>query len=423
MSQASRILLALIAGLLAGIAGAALVPSLALSATHYAQPIGTAWLNALQMTIIPLVVALLVTGIAATAEAARASRLASRAIILFLVLLWISSALGALLTLGLLDLFPLPQHAGDALRALFAGAKPVEVLPSFADFITAMVPTNVIGAAATDAFLPLILFTTVFAFAVTRLPEQQRAVLTGFFQALADAMLVMINWVLWLAPVGVFALAYVVGARAGTSSLAALAHYVAIVSATGAVVWLLAIPFAVIGGRVPLGKLLRALGPVQAVGISTQSSLASLPAMLVATEPLGVPVATSGLILPLAVAIFRVTGPVMNLAVAIYVAHVFGIHPGPGAIAAGIAVAATTTLGAVSLPGAISYVSSIAPIAMAMGVPVEPLALLVAVETLPDLVRTLGNVTMDVAVTTVLSERVGDPAPRSEADTLLEATA
>ncbi|WP_431469391.1 dicarboxylate/amino acid:cation symporter [Sphingosinithalassobacter sp. LHW66-3] len=421
MSQATRILLSLLAGLALGIATTAAWPERALDFVDVAQPIGTAWLNALRMTIVPLVVALLVTGIAATAEAARASRLATRAIVLFLVLLWISAAIGALLTPLFLDLWPLPEQAAAALRATFAGAEPAGEIPPFSEFLSAIIPTNPIAAAANDAFLPLILFTTVFAFAVTRLPAEPRETLVRFFRALADVMLVMIHWVLWLAPIGVLALSYVVGARAGTSALGALAHYVIVVAAVGGVLWLLAYPLAMFGGRVPLGRFAREVGPSQAVAISTQSSLASLPAMLAGAERLGVPVATSGVTLPLAVAIFRVTGPCMNIAVAIYVAHVFGMELGPQQLAAGIAAAAITTLGAVSLPGAISFVSSIAPIAIAMGVPVEPLALLVAVETLPDIMRTVANVTMDVSTTTVISARSGDVPERTEADALLDA--
>ncbi|WP_188053813.1 dicarboxylate/amino acid:cation symporter [Sphingosinithalassobacter sp. CS137] len=421
MSQATRILLSLLAGLALGIATTAAWPERALDFVDVAQPIGTAWLNALRMTIVPLVVALLVTGIAATAEAARASRLATRAIVLFLVLLWISAAIGALLTPLFLDLWPLPEQAAAALRATFAGAEPAGEIPPFSEFLSAIIPTNPIAAAANDAFLPLILFTTVFAFAVTRLPAEPRETLVRFFRALADVMLVMIHWVLWLAPIGVLALSYVVGARAGTSALGALAHYVIVVAAVGGVLWLLAYPLAVFGGRVPLGRFAREVGPSQAVAISTQSSLASLPAMLAGAERLGVPVATSGVTLPLAVAIFRVTGPCMNIAVAIYVAHVFGMELGPQQLAAGIAAAAITTLGAVSLPGAISFVSSIAPIAIAMGVPVEPLALLVAVETLPDIMRTVANVTMDVSTTTVISARSEDVPERTEADALLDA--
>ncbi|WP_109808370.1 dicarboxylate/amino acid:cation symporter [Sphingosinithalassobacter portus] len=419
MSQTTRILLSLIGGLVIGIVWAAQSPEGALAATAYAQPIGTAWLNALRMTIVPLVVSLLVVGIAATAEAARASRLATRAIILFLILLWVSAILGALLTPLFLNLWALPQSATEALRESFAGAQVPGEVPPFSEFLAAMIPTNPIAAAVNDAFLPMILFTTVFAFAVTRLPEEPRETLVAFFRAISDAMLVMIHWVLWLAPIGVLALSFVVGARAGTAALGALVHYVLIVAAVGGVLLLLAYPLAVFGGKVSLGRFARAVAPSQAVAVSTQSSLASLPAMLEGSERLGIPVATSGVTLPLAVAIFRVTGPCMNVAVAIYVAHVFGMELTMTQLAAGVAAAAITTLGAVSLPGAISFISSIAPIAIAMGVPVEPLALLVAVETLPDIMRTVANVTMDVSTNAVLAARSGAGGERTEADDLL----
>ncbi|MEI9850587.1 MAG: dicarboxylate/amino acid:cation symporter [Sphingomonas sp.] len=394
-------------------------PAGALAAAGWVEPVGNAWLNALRMTIVPLVVALLVTGIAATAEAARAGRVAGRAIALFLVILWASSAIGAAATLFFLDLWPLAPGSAQALRETFAGAAPVGEVPSFAQFLASIVPSNPVSAAATDSFLPLIVFTAVFGFAITRLPEAQRTTLTRFFEAVRDAMLVIIGWVLWIAPIGVVALGYAVAARAGTAALGALVHYVAVVSAVGAIVWLLAYPVALFGGRVTPLRFFRAIGPAQAVAISTQSSLASLPAMLGGAERLGIPVATSGLVLPLAVALFRATGPCMNLAVAIYVAHVFGMELGPAQLAAGIAAAAITTMGAVSLPGQVSFVSSIAPIALAMGVPIEPLALLVAVEMLPDLVRTIGNVTMDVAATTVIAAHSGPPPEKSEADALL----
>ncbi len=418
MSQATRILIGLGAGLALGIALAAQAPGAAVSGIAVAEPVGTAWLNGLRMTIVPLVVALLVTGVAQTAEAARAGRIATRSLLLFIVILWMSSAIGAVVTLSLLDLFPLGDTAAQALRATFGTAAPVDKVPPFTDFLVAIVPTNPVSAAANDQFLPLILFTLVFAFALTRLPADPRSFLVRLFQAIADTMLIVIGWVLWLGPIGVFALGYVVGARAGTAALGALIHYVLVLMAVGLVIWLLAYPLARFGGRVPIGRFLKATAPAQAVAISTQSSLASLPAMLKGSADLGVPVATSGVALPMAVALFRATGPAMNIGVALYVAHVFGMQLGAGQIAAGIAAGAITTMGAASLPGQISFVSSIAPIAVAMGVPIEPLALLVAVETLPDIVRTLGNVTMNVAVTATVGERVGGERT-SEADAIL----
>lgn len=419
MSPTTRILLALAAGLGLGIVLAMAAPGWTLSAIAVAQPVGTAWLNALQMTIVPLVVSLIVTGVAASAEAARAGRLTARAIVTFIVLLWCASALAALLTPLFLSLFPLPGGAAGSLHHALAGAKPVGEIAPFSQFITTLVPTNVVTAAADNAFLPLIVFALVFAFALTRLPDVQRKTMTDFFQIISDAMIVIINWVLLLGPIGVFALGVVFGAKAGTDAIGALLHYVMIVSGVGIVIWLIAFPFGAIAGRVGLMRFVRATGPSHAVAISTQSSLAALPTMLRATDALGVPVARSGIVLPLAVALFRFTGPPMNLAVAIYVAHLYGVALGPAQIVAGIAVAAVTTMGAVGLPGQVSYISSIAPICLAMGTPIEALGLLIAVETLPDLVRTVGNVAMDIAVTLTVAGRGGDPQV-AEADRLLQ---
>ena len=407
MSQPARILLALALGLLLGIASAKWGAAWVDDAITIAEPIGGVWLNALQMTIVPLVVSLLITGIAASAEAARASKLATRALVLFVTILWISSITAALLTPLLLGLFPLPAESAAALRGALTGTEPVGQVPGFGDFIRSIVPTNAVAAAAEDAILPLILFTIVFAFALVRLPKEPRKRLVDFFQAIADTMLVMIGWVLWIAPIGVFALAYVVGARAGASAFGALLHYVLIVSAVGVVIWLAAWPLAWIGARISPVRFTRAVAASQALAFSTQSSLACLPAMLRGAGKLGVPVAASGVALPMAVAIFRATGPAMNLAVAIYIAYWWGIELTPAQMAFGVAAAATTTMGAVGIPGQASFVTSIAPICLAMGVPIEPLALLIAVEVMPDIIRTLGNVSMDVAATATVARRSG----------------
>ncbi|QAY76072.1 dicarboxylate/amino acid:cation symporter [Sphingosinicella sp. BN140058] len=423
MSQAKRILASLAIGLLLGILSARYGSSWVENAIAVGEPIGTMWLDALRMTIIPLIVSLLITGIAASAEAVRASRLAFRAVILFMAVLWSGAIMSAFMTPLLLRLWPMPAEAAARLRdALTTSSQEVGQIPTLGQFLTSVIPTNPIAAAANDAILPLIFFTVVFAFALTRLAPAQRELLTGFFRAIADAMLVIINWVLWLAPLGVFALAYVVGARAGLAAFGALIHYVIVIASIGAIVWLAAWPLAFFGARIGPRQFTRAIGPSHAVAISTQSSLASLPAMLGGAEKVGVPVAASGVTLPLAVALFRATGPAMNLAVAIYVANWFGIPLGPMQIAAGVAVAATTTLGSISLPGSVSFISAIGPICIAMGVPIEPLVLLVAVETLPDIIRTTGNVAMDVATTATVAKRSGfdESSPLSEQDRLLQ---
>lgn len=404
MKRALFILAALIAGLLLGAATGDASPLL----QEIADVVGTMWLNGLRMTVVPLVVALLIAGILQTADAASTGRLATRAIITMIVILWTVTIMAALLTPALIALIPMPQGASDALRSALGTVAPAEAPPPFGEFLKAMIPTNPINAAANDGILPLIVFTFAFAFASTQLPADKRQTIKHFFEAIAEAMVIVIGWVLVLAPIGVFALGVVLGITAGAAAFGALAHYVLIVTAVGTVIFLSAYLVAIFGARFRFLDFVRAAIPAQAVAISTQSSLASLPTMVEGAKQLGVGARTTDIALPIAVAIFRATSPAMNLAVALYVAHIMGITLGPQEIAIGVAVAAITTLGSVSLPGSISFIVSIAPICLAMGVPIEPLGLLIAIETFPDIMRTLGNVTMDIAVTGTVGRAEGD---------------
>jgi Na+/H+-dicarboxylate symporter len=354
------------------------------------------------MTVIPLIIALLVTGIVGGADAARAGGVAGRSFAWFFAVLTASAVMGALAMIALIQLFPLPTEAADALRAGLAGvdAKAASAsVPTLDDFIKGVIPTNPIAAAADDKILPLVIFTALFAFAVTRIDRAHQRTIATFFQAIEKAMLVLIGWVLALAPIGVFGLALAVGAGAGGAAFGAVLHYVLLASAIGLLVMVAGYGVAVFGAGWSVGQFFRAMIPSHSVAISTQSSLATLPAMLRAARDLGVPESNRDVSLPLAVALFRASGPAVNIAVAVYIAYWLQIDLTPWNLAAGIAVASVASYWAVSLPGALSFVTSIAPIALVMGIPIEPLALLIAVEVIPDIFRTLSNVTMDVAVT------------------------
>jgi proton glutamate symport protein len=396
----------LVAGLAAGIVlsrTSALDEVLAVTA-----PLGALWLRALQATIVPLVAGLLVIGIAQMALAARAGATARRMLAIVFAVLAFSGLMSAFLTPLLLELFPPPAAAAGVLAA---GGEAQEV-PGLAAFVESLVAANVVQAAAETAMLPLTLFFAAFAVAITRLPGEQRATLLGVFRALANAMLIIIGWVLWVAPLGVFALAVGVGAASGGAAFATLAHYIVVVVAVGTVILIGGYLLAWLAGGISPLRFGQALVPAQAVALSTQSSLASLPAMLVSASRLKLREETAEFVLPLSVAIFRATSPAMNMAVAIYVAHLAGIELTPLALLAGAAVAVVIALGSVSLPGTISFVISVGPIALAMGVPIEPLALLVAVEMMPDIMRTLGNVTADVALAAAVDRKKGsEPQP------------
>ena len=403
MSQPVRILLALVLGLAGGIGLAAASPRAAATGILIVQPVGTLWLNGLQMTVIPLVVSLLVTGVASTAEAASAGRLAARTIIGSLVLLAINVIVAALVTPLILDAVPIPGAAAQALRTALVGVPQVATPPSIADFFTTIVPTNVFAAATSGALLSLIVFTLAFGFALTRIEARARAQIVGLFAGIRDAMLVVVGWVLWLAPAGVFALAFLVGAKAGSAAFGALVHYMAVIVVIGIVVTLVAYVVAMLASRVAITRFARAALPAQVFAISTQSSLATLPAMLKAVTDMGVPRTASGVTLPLGVAMFRATQPAMNLAIALYIGRWFGVEVSPAAVAAAAVVGVLVSLGSISLPSQLTFFASVAPIASAMGVPLAPLGLLIAVETIPDIFRTLGNVTSNLALTAIVT--------------------
>ena len=402
------VLLALVVGLIGGMLAAKSGDGLREPLIQAASTVGELWLNALKMTVIPLIVALLVTGIARTAEAARGGRIAAVSVAFFLGIFLCSATLGAFLTPVLTGLFPLPPSAAEAMQAGLASIDPsatAAVVPKAQDFVRNIVPSNVIGAASNGDVLPLVLFTLLFALAISQIGEQQRRSLVGLFEGIADALLLVISWVLAVAPLGVLALAFGLGASAGGGAFAALAYYIVLVSSLGVVVALAAYPLAVLAGGKGLGEFARAMIAPQSVAVSTRSSLASLPAMLAAARNLKIRDEVIDVTLPMAVALFRATGPAMNLAVLFYIAEWMGLEPSlPQAIAA-IFVAVLMSLSAVSLPGEISFVSSIAPIGIALGIPLGPLALLIAVEMIPDIFRTFGNVTMDVAATAAVDRR------------------
>lgn len=404
---------ALAVGLLGGIGLAFAAPTALPAVLAVAEPVGDLWLRALQATIVPLVAALLFTGVVQTVATASAGALARRSLGLFLLVLGFSAAMSLTITPLILDVLPIPGAAGEALRSSLGGA-PSGPVPGLADYLKSIVPTNVLDAAANDRMLPMILFMSVFAIASTRLEPRQRDLIATFFAAIAAAMLVVIGWVLAVAPIGVLALSLTVSAKTGAAAIGALAHYVLVVVLTGSVVWLAGYPLAGLLARKSLGRFARAMVPVQVFALSTQSSLASLPAMLGACRKLDVRDSTSEFVMPLAVALFRATSPAMNLAVVVYVARWYGVPLSPAMIVSGWIMAVLVSLSSVSLPGTISYVASVGPIAIAMGVPVGPLALLVAVEVLPDLMRTLGNVTMDVAVTAAVDRGLGASAKGDE---------
>ncbi|MGK2910677.1 MAG: dicarboxylate/amino acid:cation symporter [Sphingobium sp.] len=365
-----------------------------------ARPIGQMWLDALTMTVVPLVFGLLVTGVATAASTGTGNGVALRAFVWFAILLTAACVGAALVSTGLLAFWPVPQGS-----SVLANGPAVPGVAQASDWFSGIIPTNPIKAAAETAMVPIVVFALLFGFAVSRIEVDLANSIVTFFRAVVQTMLVIVQWVLWIAPLGIAALAFTAGARMGVGAVGTLAQYIVVVVMACLSATLLAYAAAIIAGRMSLYRFARAAAPAQAVAIGTQSSLASLPVMIEATGALGVSRTSAGVVLPLAVSLFRAASAAANVAVAVYLGHLHGVAISLPLLVGGTLIAVPVSLAAVGLPAQVSFFATISPVCIAMGVPIQMLPLLLAVETVPDLFRTLGNVTADLAVARIASDR------------------
>ncbi|HEU5133701.1 MAG TPA: dicarboxylate/amino acid:cation symporter [Steroidobacteraceae bacterium] len=407
MSPTARVLAGLLSGAALGIGLAALQPALARDVASVAQPVGDLWLNALQMTVVPLVIALVVLGVASTSDAAVSGRTARRAILVFLVLLCAGAAFAAVFAPFQLSLLPRDPELIESLRAAIGTPVAAESASAgFAQRFATIIPSNVIAAAAQAAMLPLVVCALLFGFALTRVEARRRAHAIDLFQTLADIMVTIVGWVLWVGPLGVFALALSVCVKAGVSVLSALGWYILAMCTLYLAVTLGLYFVAWFAGGQRLRQFASGILPAQAIAVSTQSSLATLPAMVdSAQNRLGCSPSVTALVLPMAVSLFRMTSPVQYIGVSCFIAWIYGVDLSASQLALGAALAVVISLGSVGLPGQVSLMATNMPVVQAMGLPIAPLGLMLAVETIPDAFATLGNVTGDLAATTVVARQ------------------
>ncbi len=408
MSLPARVLAGLVAGLVAGIGVWWSRDAMLLAAVSTVEPIGALWVNAIRMTVVPLVVSLLVSSIA-SGSVGSVGRIGGRALVLFAVLV----AGGALLTaVAAPPLLSLGSFDSDTFAFAREAAQATEVeLPPFREWIVGLIPANPVKAAADGAMLPLIVFTVIVALAVGRLGTDHRTVLVGFASAVSRAMLVIVEWILLVAPVGVFFLVLPLAARVGVDLIGAVGVFLLVACGLVTVALVALYPIATLAGGVSLRAFARACAPAQAVAFSTRSSLASLPAMLdAAGRDLRLSPKVSGIVLPVAVSMFKFASPIARLTGTLFVARLYGMEL--GVIEIGIITAAIAGLSFYS-PGVPSGgLFIIAPVYMALNLPVEGIGLLIAVDLIPDMFITTANVTADMTVATVLAR--SSPSERSD---------
>jgi Na+/H+-dicarboxylate symporter len=249
--------------------------------------------------------------------------------------------------------------------------------------------------------VPLILFTLILAIAIARSPEPTRAPLVSLARALGDAMLLIVRWVVWAAPIGVFALMLPVAAHLGGGVAGSIGVYVAAYSIGCLAVTLLLYPVVAFFARLPIGRFARAALPAQLIGFSSSSSIASLPVLMETAESrLALPPRITGFVLPLAVSTFKVAAPVSWTVGALFVGWFYGVPLHMRELA-------TVAFAAIFLAFAVPGVPRgafimLTPLFVAIGLPAEGIGILIAVDAIPDTFATTLNVTGDLAATALV---------------------
>lgn len=376
---------------------------------------GLLWANALRMTVIPLVVSHLVVGIVATRDVKTAGRLTGASLLSFVLFLAAAAVFALVVVPPIISVISVDE---ETIAALATSTSTLgETTPSasssqasFAAWLAGLIPPNPIRAAADSDLLPLLVFVLPFALAITYTKPEPRRTLVQVFQAVADAMMVLVRWVLVATPIGVFALAFSMAQKTGIETATVIAHFIVLVSTVVFAFTLLLYPVAMLLGRVSLRRFAAAVAPAQVVALATRSSIASLPAMLASARRLDLPAGIAGLVLPLSVSAFKVNRTISAPVKLFFVAHVYGIDLGPAAVATFVITALLLSFATPGIPEGASSITTL-PAYLAAGLPLEGILLFSAVAVIPDIFKTLCNVTGDMTVATVLARLVRLPAP------------
>ena len=375
-------------------------------------PIGALWVNAIRMTVIPLVISLLVTGVASASDLRDVGRLGGRTIVAFIGLGTINAVAMGLLTLQVVKM--LPPHTGGttalppgAAQAATDHAQGANHVPTVGEWITSLLPTNPFRAASEGAMVPLILFVVLFALAVAKSPAESRSTLVGFFRALSEAMLTLVRWVIGLAPVGVFVLMFSLTARTGIGVAGSLGGYILAYSVACLVFVLLMYPIVSVLGRVAMGRFAKATLPAQLIAFSSSSSIATLPALTEGAEgELALPKNVTRFVLPLAVSTFKYAGPVSWMVGSTFIAWFYGIPFGLSQVA--VVAFAAVVLGFATPGVPRGAFLMLTPLFQVIGLPAAGIGILIAVDAIPDLFATVLNVTGDMGVTAIVARFSGE---------------
>jgi|TARA_B110000438_G_scaffold253379_1_gene258955 Na+/H+-dicarboxylate symporter len=399
-----RILIGLTLGLLGGIAASFAESDFLSTLPTLIEPVGALWVNGIRMTVIPLLMALLVTAIAGQQNIEVVAKLGGKTISLFIILISIASFYTLIFAPPLLSLLNIDPAASENLLARTGTAAVTETeIPPFRDWLVNLIPANPFQAAVDNAVLSLLIFTGLFSVALLHIGAAERETMVIFFAAIKDTMFVLINWIMKLAPYGIFGLAFPLAANLGLSAISVLGSFIVVTCGLILLMMLALYPIAVFAGKIPLQQFSKAAASIQIIGFSTRSSLAALPATFAATESLGISHKISGVVLPIASTLFKFASPIGRITGTFFVAQLYGIDL---AFYEMLIISLAIGLFSFYSPGIPSGgLLIMSPVYMSLGLPVEGIGILIALDLVIDMFLTMTNVTANLTAVALLSRQ------------------
>ena len=405
--------LGLVAGLALGLAAVLTQSPLLLALTQWLRPFGTLFLNLLSMVVIPLVGTALFAGVAGLGDLRRVGRLGMRTLGFFWGTTLAAIVIGfgvAALCLPFAAITPKQQAALRLAAEADSGfvRHAAEQIPTGARFIVELIPANPVRAAVDGNLLPFIVFTTIFAVAAAALPDDKRRTLTDLADVATQALIRIVHWVLRLAPLGIFAIVAGAVALFGVDLIKAMAVFIlTVIAGLGLLIAIVYLPMVALVTRLGAWRYVQAVRASLLMAFSTTSSLATLPVMLEAAErDLRVSRTVASFVLPLGASIGRAGSALFQAVAVLFVARLYGVPLGlGGAFQAGAAVFLASFTVA-SVPSA--SIVSLVPAFTATGLPLAGLQLLLGLDRIPDMFRTMTNVMGTMSGSVVIAAVEGE---------------
>ncbi|MDA9004140.1 dicarboxylate/amino acid:cation symporter [bacterium] len=380
----------LIGMVLGGILGVVLGPN-----SEVLKPIGTLFINAIKMLIVPLVFCSLIVGITSMKDTAKMGRVGIKSIVLYLL----TTALAISIGLMLATVF----SPGDGLNMVAENAPADKAAPDFIQTILNIVPTNPVEALVSGNILQIIFFALSLGVALTLIGEKAKPTI-ALFESLAEAMYKLTALVMKFAPYGVFALMAWVTGKYGLDVLLPLVSLIALVYA-GCILHVLFVysgMVSVFGGLTPVRYLRGIINPA-AVAFTTTSSSGTLPATIkAARDELGVSKGIASFVLPLGATI-NMDGTALYQGVcALFIAQAFNIDLAMSDYLLIILTSTLASIGTAGVPGAGLIMLSL--VLTTLGLPLEGLAIVAGIDRILDMARTSVNVCGDLMVSVLVSK-------------------